>query len=92
MLPYYALFGFFLGLLTLLDEGLELALGIHCANNLFSSLLITSPNGVLKTDAIFVVDTENPAAELLVWLGMAAVSFTIFWLIYRWKNFNLIVK
>lgn len=92
MLPYYSLFGFFLGFITLLDEGLELAMGIHCANNLISSLLITSPNGVLKTDAIFSVNGENPGAELILWAIMASVSFTIFWLIYRWKNFNLIIK
>jgi membrane protease YdiL (CAAX protease family) len=92
MLPYYASFGAFLGMLTLLDEGLELALGIHLANNLISSLLITTPNGVLKTDAIFLVNTQNPGTEFILWLIMAAVTFIIFWLKYRWKNFNLILK
>lgn len=92
MLPYYSLFGLFLGLLTLLDEGMELSLGIHCANNLISSLLITSPNGVLQTDAIFESRSDNPAQEFLLWIIMAAITFTIFWLKYRWKNFNLMVK
>lgn len=92
MLPYYSLFGLFLGLITLLDEGLELALGIHCANNLISSLLVTSPTGVLKTDAVFLVHSDNPAAELVLWACMAALTFIIFWLIYKWKNFNLILK
>ncbi len=92
MLPYYSLFGLFLGLLTLLDEGLELALGIHFANNFTSGLLITSPNNVLKTDAIFIAQTEDPASELLAWLVLAAIAFIIFWLRYRWKNFNLILK
>lgn len=92
MLPYYAVFGFFLGAITLIDEGLELALGIHCANNLISSLLVTSPNGVLKTDAIFVAATENPGAEFLTWFVMAGITFIIFWQKYRWKNFNLLIK
>lgn len=92
MLPYYSLFGFFLGAITLLDEGLELAMGIHCANNIISSLLITSPNGVLKTDAVFVTTAENPGSEFLTWLVMAALTFTIFWQKYRWKNFNLLIK
>jgi len=92
MLPYYTVFGFFLGALALLDEGLELAMGIHCANNLISSLLITSPNGVLKTDAIFVAKSENPGGEFLTWFVLAAITFTIFWLKYRWKNFNLLIK
>lgn len=92
MLPYYTIFGFFLGAIALLDEGLELSMGIHCANNLLSSLLITSPNGVLKTDAIFVAKTENPGAEFLTWMIMAVITFIIFWLKYRWKNFNLLIK
>lgn len=92
MLPYYTVFGFFLGAITLLDEGLELAMGIHCANNLISSLLITSPNGVLKTDAIFVAKTENPIGEFVIWLIMAVITFIIFWQKYRWKNFNLLIK
>lgn len=92
MLPYYSLFGFFLGFITLLDEGLELALGIHCANNLVSGLLVTSPNGVLKTDSIFITNTENPSLELLTWFIMASLTFIIFWRKYRWKNFNLLIK
>jgi len=92
MLPYYTLFGLFLGLLTLLDEGMELSLGIHCANNLISSLFITSPNGVLQTDAIFESKTEDPGKEFILWIIMAIITFTIFWLKYRWKNFNLMLK
>lgn len=92
MLPYYSIFGFFLGAIALLDEGLELAMGIHCANNLISSLLITSPNGVLKTDAIFVSSSENPGSEFITWSVMALLTFIIFWQKYRWKNFNLLIK
>lgn len=92
MLPYYSLFGFFLGAIALLDEGLELPMGIHCANNLISSLLVTSPNGVLKTDAIFVTASEDPGAEFITWSVMAFLTFIIFWQKYRWKNFNLLIK
>jgi len=92
MFPYYAVFGFFLGMITLLDEGLELAMGIHCANNLISGLLVTSPNSVLKTDAIFVASTEDPSSEFVTWAVMALITFLIFWRKYRWKNFNLLIK
>jgi len=44
--------GFFLGLLTLLDEGLELALGYHAANNLIGCLLLTSEDAVFQTPAL----------------------------------------
>jgi uncharacterized protein len=92
MLSYYVLFALFMGALTLLDEGLELAIGIHFANNFFSSALVTSPHSVIKTYSVFTVSADDPAAEIVLWLCMATVTFTIFWLIYRWKNFNLILK
>ncbi len=92
MLPYYSVFGAFLGLLTLLDEGLELALGIHFANNFISSLLVTSPTGVLKTDAIFLVKSDDPVVEFVIFIILALITFFIFWKKYRWTNFKLILK
>lgn len=92
MLPYYMMFGLFLGFLTLLDEGLELAMGIHCANNLVSSLTVTSKNSVLQTDAIFYAKTEDPGGEFVTWLIMAAVCFAILYLKYRWKNWSVVLK
>jgi len=92
MMPYYMLFALFLGFLTLLDEGLELAMGIHCANNLVSGLMVTSKNSVLQTDALFIAKTEDPSSEILLWLILAAVCFTVLWLRYRWKNWKLVLR
>ncbi len=92
MLPYYVGFALFLGTLTLLDEGLELAFGIHFANNIISSILITQPNSVIKTYAIFEAKSGNPATEIIMWFCMATITFVIFKTKYRFKNFNLIIK
>ena len=92
MLPYYVGFALFLGTLTLLDEGLELAFGIHFANNIISSILITQPNSVIKTYAIFEAKPGNPATEIIMWFCMATITFVIFKTKYRFKNFNLIIK
>ncbi len=92
MLPYYIFFGMFLGMLTLLDEGLELAMGIHCANNLVSSLLITSKNSVLQTDAIFFTSVENPVNEFLMWIAMASLCFFVFYKKYKLTNFKLLIR
>ncbi len=92
MLSYYIGSALFMGLLTLLDEGIELAFGLHFANNFVSALLVTSPNSVLKSYSVFEAKVEDPHSEIFIWLVMALVSFMIFWLRYRWKNFNLIVK
>lgn len=92
MMPYYILFGAFLGVLTLLDEGAELAMGIHCANNLLSSLLVCSKNSVLQTDAIFYTTVENPSGEFFIWIIMALVCFIILRKKYQLTNWSLILR
>jgi membrane protease YdiL (CAAX protease family) len=92
MMPYYIFFGAFLGVLTLIDEGTELAMGIHCANNLVSALLVTSKNSVLQTDAIFYTNQENPGGEFIIWIVMASICFLILWKKYKLNNWKLILK
>lgn len=92
MMPYYIFFGAFLATITLLDEGSELAMGIHCANNLFSSLLVTSQNSVLQTDAIFYTSTENPGGEFFVWFIMAFICFFILFKKYKLSNWKLLIR
>lgn len=92
MMPYYIFFGAFLGVLTLLDEGSELAMGIHCANNLFSSLLVCSKNSVLQTDAIFYSTSENPGGEFIVWVIMASICFFILFKKYKLSNWKLLIR
>jgi membrane protease YdiL (CAAX protease family) len=92
MLTYYFSFGLFMGGLTLLDEGLELAFGIHLANNLITGALISSPDSVLQTYSVFETKSEDPKTEIVVWVCMAFITFLIFWFRYRWKNFSLIIK
>lgn len=92
MMPYYIFFGAFLGMLTLLDEGAELAMGIHCANNLVSSLLVCSKNSVLQTDAIFYTSVENPGGEFIIWIIMATICFFILFKKYKLSNWKLLIR
>lgn len=92
MLTYYIGFALFMGTITLLDEGLELAFGIHFSNNIISSVLISSKTSVIKTYSIFETKTEDPYSEMLIWLCMASITFALFWYKYKWKNFSLIIK
>ena len=92
MMPYYILFGAFLGVLTLLDEGTELAMGIHCANNLISSLLVCSKNSVLQTDAIFYTTAENPEGEFGIWVVLASICFFVLYKKYKLNNWKLLLR
>jgi membrane protease YdiL (CAAX protease family) len=92
MLAYYVFFALFMGCLSLLDEGIELAFGIHFANNFISSILISVPGSVLRTYSVFEAKSDDPRSEIVLWFCMAFVTFLVFWRRYRWKNFKLIIK
>lgn len=66
---YYIGTGFFLGILTLMDQGLELALGFHAANNLVAALLITSNWTAFQTNSIFI-DLSPPTIDYTVYLTL----------------------
>ena len=48
----YLIGSFILGTTVLMDDGLELALGFHAANNLFIALLLTSDWTALQTESV----------------------------------------
>lgn len=66
---FYIGTGLLLGIMTLMDDGLELALGFHFGNNLLAALLITSDWSALQTDAIFRYTAEeanNSVVEIIM--------------------------
>lgn len=90
VLIYYVGTGFFLGMLTLLDEGLELALGFHAANNLIGALLITSEWGAFQTNSI-LIDTSSPDLSWEIFVPMIIfypLLLFIFGKKYGWKNYS----
>ncbi|MEL6812271.1 MAG: CPBP family intramembrane glutamic endopeptidase [Bacteroidota bacterium] len=66
---FYIGTGLLLGIMTLMDEGLELALGFHFGNNFLAATLVTADWSALQTDALFVSTAEvgvNPLMEVIV--------------------------
>ncbi|MDB4292700.1 CPBP family intramembrane metalloprotease [Maribacter sp.] len=90
IMVYYIGTGFFLGILTLMDEGLELALGFHAANNLIGALLVTADWTVFQTESIFR-DVSQPGLGwdvLIPVLVIYPILLFIFSKKYKWKNWN----
>lgn len=87
---YYIGTGLFLGIITLMDEGLELALGFHAANNLISALLVTADWTAFQTHSIFK-DVSEPSAGFEIFTPIFIVFpilLFIFSKIYGWKNWQ----
>lgn len=83
-MPQYVIMGVILGVVSILDDGIELALGIHFINNAFFALCTTHPFSSLQTDALFEVKEINPEMELIWMIIYAIVVITLLGRIYRW--------
>lgn len=89
-LVYYIGTGLFLGIITLMDDGLELALGFHAANNLIGALLVTSDWTVFQTHSI-LKDVSEPAAGFDIFapvLIIFPILLFIFSKKYNWTNWK----
>ena len=87
---YYIGTGIFLGILTLMDDGLELALGFHAANNLIGALLLTSDWSAFQTDSIFIAKSAPSVVfDVLfpVFIFFPILIF-IFSKKYKWSNWK----
>jgi len=85
---FYIGTGFFYGITTLMDEGTELALGLHASNNMFAAFLITTDWTVFQTDALFI-DTSEPSLTWEMFLPVFVLYPIILLLFakkYGWKN------
>ncbi|NNT73047.1 CPBP family intramembrane metalloprotease [Flavobacterium sp. IMCC34852] len=100
ILVYYIGTGFFLGIITLMDEGMELALGFHAANNLVTALLVTSDWSAFQTHSV-LKDLSTPSVGFEI-LTPIIIIFPILLFIfskkYHWTDWkekltgNIIIK
>jgi membrane protease YdiL (CAAX protease family) len=90
ILVYYIGSGLFLGIITLMDEGTELALGFHAANNILASLLITTDFTVFQTHSIFK-DISEPSINFEVFFPVFILFPLLIYFFskkYKWNNWN----
>ena len=89
---FYIGTGLFLGIITLMDDSLELALGFHLGNNLLAALLVTSDWSALQTDAIFKYTSEQPTNTFADIIAPVLIFYPLLILVfsrkYKWTNWN----
>jgi membrane protease YdiL (CAAX protease family) len=84
MMPQYLIFGLAFGIITLMDEGIELAMGAHAANNIFLSIFVTQRAAAIQTDALLEQQEMFPLTDL-VSIAAISVLFVIFLrYLYKW--------
>ena len=90
IMVFYIGTGFFLGILTLMDEGLELALGFHAANNLTAALLVTADWTAFQTNSIYK-DVSQPTLGWDIFIPVLVIYpilLLIFSKKYGWSNWK----
>lgn len=84
-MPQYWYFGLFFGFLTIVDDGIEMAMGVHAANNIFLSVMVTHKASALQTPAFFTQQNIDPVLDTISLVGISLVFVFILAKKYNWK-------
>ena len=87
---YYIGTGFLFGITTLMDEGLELSLGMHAANNIVAAVFVTTNWTVFQTDALFI-DISEPNLGLEMYVPVFVIYPILIYILskkYQWKDWK----
>ncbi len=90
MLVYYIVNGLFLGVVALMDDGLELTMGYHAINNIFAALIVTNNWQAFHTDALFI-DKSPPSfgvENIITLIVIQPLLLVLFAKKYKWTNWK----
>jgi uncharacterized protein len=90
MMPQYILFGLIFGVITILDDGIEAAMGAHTANNAFLCIMVTNKSSALQTPALYEQANIYPWPEFAGLLVSGIVFILILKRVFKWEGFSLI--
>jgi len=90
-MPQYIIFGLIFGLTAILDDGIEVAMGAHAANNVFTSIFLTHKASVLQTPALLQQQEVFPQKETIALLVLGILFVVILKSKYKW-SFSILNK
>lgn len=92
MMPQYILFGLIFGIVTILDDGIEAAIGAHAANNAFLCIMVTHDSSALQTAAVYEQQNVYPLTEFAALLVTSLVFLVIMKMIFKWGSYSLVLS
>jgi uncharacterized protein len=88
MMPQYLLFGLVFGIATIMDDGIEISMGAHSANNMFLCIFLTNKSSALQTSALYEQKNVYPWPEFLGLLIASLIFIIVLKKIFKWKDFS----
>jgi membrane protease YdiL (CAAX protease family) len=92
MMVYYVSVGLFLAALTVIDDGVELALGIHAATNIYGAGFVTFKGSALQTAAPVYIDQIDARLMLAILVMMILIFLVISARFFDWSDWKRLFR
>jgi len=92
MMPQYFIVAISYALVSVFDDGIELAMGAHAANNTFISVFVVTEGAVFQTDALLKMLDVDHSKELMTVFFASLVFIGTMAFIYKWSFKTLSAK
>jgi len=90
---YYIGFGLFMGVITLMDDGLELALGFHWATNFVGFILVSNNWGVIQTETVLKNIAEpSLLMDIILPTVLLPLIYLVFAKMYKWRSISTLFE
>ena len=91
MMLYYFVVGLFFAVVTVMDDGLEIALGFHAANNIFVATMVNSPDAALATPALFINASTDTDGMILFTVVLFVLVLLIAKRVLKWGSWRKLI-
>ncbi|NNE26530.1 MAG: CPBP family intramembrane metalloprotease [Saprospiraceae bacterium] len=92
MQTYYISAGLLLGIVTIMDDGLELALGVHAATNFAGAVFIGYDGAAIQTESLFTAHEINPVFMTIGFILVSIIFLIIMKYRYQWGSFKKLAE
>jgi len=91
-IPYYMGFGLLMGIITIMDDGIEIPLGIHAIVNIYGSILVTFHGSTMQTPALFRMKVYDPVLMSILFVFISIAFLIIIAKKYKWTEWGKIFE
>jgi len=90
-MPQYIWFGVFFGICALMDDGLELAWGVHAINNIFLSVFFTQDSSTFQTPALYRITEFSPLLDLISVFFLSLIFIFVARRRFKWPEWRYLL-